>query len=115
VSVNVIEESSCFGTASGRACRTGTTKTVRCNAADALRGEFRALRFASAQLATAHKLALIAHIANAFLTTSDLLVEEGMADFGKGLGRSNATHLPPSWDLTLTIVFQALVPRQDRK
>jgi hypothetical protein len=74
----VIEESSRFRGLCGRAWRTGTTNTVRCSAAEALRGELCALRFASAQLATAHKLADTPITATAFLARSDLLIRKGI-------------------------------------
>lgn len=74
----MIEDSSRFGAVSGRAWRTGTTNTVKCSAAEALRGELCAPPFASAQLATAHKLADTAQSANAFLAMSDLLIRKSI-------------------------------------
>jgi len=71
------------------------------------------VRFTSAQLATAHKVAVIAQSANAFVGISDLLIGKCIAVLAKRLRTEDATLLPLWWDSSLTVAFQRLVPKQD--
>jgi hypothetical protein len=111
--VNVIGGSPLFGAVSGRAWRTGTTNTVKCSAAEALRGEFCGLRFASAQLTTVHKLADTAQTANAFVAKRDLLIPKDMVVLQRRFRAGDATLLPLWWELSLTVAFQRLGPKGD--